>query len=267
MSKTTFFYLCFLKVFSLSISCDAIVIETNDITQTLKHAVADSLYVFDLDNTLIEPPQHLGSDQWVTHMANRLISQGLTVQEAFEQVIPSWMAIHERTEMQLVDPVIPDVLKHLKKKRISYIGLTKREPLISNKTLEQLDRLNIAFNATATLENEHIFDHLKGTLYKKGVIFVAAGMDKGPSLLAYLKKLKKMPSQIVVIDDKMSHITNIESAVKPLGISFVGIRYGAVDEKVKAFNPQIADLQMEHFRKILSDEEALHLLQIKKIDP
>jgi hypothetical protein len=267
MKKTKSFCVCFLSVLYLSISAEAVVVETNNIAQTLEHATKNSLYVFDLDNTVIETSQHLGSDQWVSHMLDRLVSQGKTIQEALADVIPKWIQIHERTEMKLVDPAVSEVLDKLKKKKISCIGLTKREPLSSNTTLEQLERLKIVFNATAPLENGHTFDHLKGTLYKNGVIFVASGMDKGPSLVAYLKKLKKMPSQIVLIDDKLSHIKNVESAVEALSIPFVGIRYGAADEKVKAFNPQIADLQMKHFNQILSDEEALHLLKVKEEAP
>ena len=86
----------------------------------------------------------------------------------------------------------------------------------------------------------------------------AGNIKKG---LAYLKKLDKMPKQIVMIDDKMSHVKNIAETLEPLGISFIGIRYGGADEKVKAFNPKIAEIQLEHFQKILSDEQALHLMQ------
>jgi Protein of unknown function (DUF2608) len=51
--------------------------------------------------------------------------------------------------------------------------------------------------------------------------------------------------------------------VESLGIDYVGIRYGKADERVKSFDPKIADVQLEHFHKILSDEEALHLLKLE----
>ena len=142
------------------------------------------------------------------------------------------------------------------------IGLTKRDPSLSDITWKQISSLNIDFSSTSHVKEDHVFEEAGGTLYKNGVIFVGQGMNKGPALLAFLKKLNKMPKRIVVIDDKLSHIENIASVVEPLGIDFIGIRYGKADEKVKAFDPKIAKKQLEHFHRILSDEQAMHLLKL-----
>jgi len=44
-------------------------------------------------------------------------------------------------------------------------------------------------------------------------------------------------------------------------IPFVGIRYGYLDEKVKAFDPNIAAIQFEYLHKIISDEDAKAILE------
>ncbi len=47
------------------------------------------------------------------------------------------------------------------------------------------------------------------------------------------------------------------------GISFIGLRYNCFDEKVKTFRPDIASVQFEHFKRILSDQEAASLIKMK----
>ncbi len=243
---------------------EALITETNDFAHAFTYLEKDTLYVFDLDNTLIETAQHLGSDQWFSHHLDHCLkTEGLSVDEAIAKLVPVYSQILDRTEMQLVEPIIADLLAKMQKQNVPMIGLTKRSPALSERTLEQIAPLHIDFSKTSLVEGDLVFKELKGTLFKNGIIFTGNGIDKGPALNAYLKKLKKLPNRIVVIDDKLSHIENIEAAVEKLGIDFVGIRYGGADEKVKSFNPKIAQLQLDHFHKILSDEQALHLLKLE----
>jgi hypothetical protein len=248
----------------LALRLSALVIETNDIHEILTHPDEGSLYVFDLDNTLIEPHQHLGSDQWVEHQLKSLTKQGSSIEAALQVVIPCYIDIQNKIEMKLVDPSIPTLFSKLQEKKASAIGLTKRGPEMAERTLKQLEPLHIDFGATAPLKGSPLSTDIKGTCCKKGIIFVARGEDKGPSLVAYLKKLEKLPKRVIMVDDKMSHLTNIEKALEPLNIPFIGLRYGVLDEKVKAFNSKVADLQLKHLHKVLSDEQALHLLQLNE---
>lgn len=239
------------------------IVETNDLSDVLAHAREGSLYVFDLDNTLIAPRQHLGSDQWVSYAVDRFVKQGLTLKEALDRVIPCYVEVIKKTEMELIDPQVPAIFRQLEQKHIPYIGLTKRDPLIAERTLEQLETLKVHFSPFLASEMDDLLEGMEGTLYKKGVLFAAQSVEKGPTLCAYLKGVKKRPSQIVAIDDKLSHLKSLSAAAEGMGIPFVGVRYGGADEKVRNFNPQIADMQLEHFEKILSDEEALKLLEAK----
>ncbi len=255
--------ICALMALCFFSSAAALVTETNDLAHAFTYLEEDTLYVFDLDNTLIESAQHLGSDQWFSHHFDHCIkNEGLNPDEALAKVLPAFIEVQKRTEMRLVDPAIPDLLYQMQKKNVSMIGLTKRDPRLSDRTIEQIAPLHIDFSKTAHVNEELIFEELDGTMLKKGIIFVGQRIEKGPALMAYLKKLKKMPKRIVVIDDKLGNIENISKTIEPLGINFIGIRYGGADERVKSFNPKIAELQWEHFHKILSDEQALHLLKL-----
>ncbi len=263
MKQKRIFYICSLIALCFFSSAPALVTETNDFAHAFTYLEEETLYVFDLDNTLIETAQHLGSDQWFSHHFNRFIkNEGLKPEEALAKVLPTFIEVQKRTEVRLIDPSIPDLLSEMQKKNVPMIGLTKRDPRLSDRTIEQITPLNIDFSKTAHVHEELVFEELDGTMLKKGIIFIGPSIDKGPALIAYLNQLKKMPKRIVVIDDKWGHIENISKVIEPLGINFIGIRYGGADEKVKSFNPKIADLQWEHFHKILSDEQALHLLKM-----
>lgn len=264
MKIRALFTLCSLAVICTFSHLDGLVIETNDLAHAFTYLKEDTLYVFDLDNTLIQTAQHLGSDEWFTHKVDHMTKEGKSLTEALRHVNSLYAKIIDHTEMRLVDPCIPELLHNMQKKHVPMIGLTKRNPTYANRTLQQVASLHIDFTKTCHFKEEIVFEELAGTLYKDGIIFSGPRMEKGPCLLAYLKKLDKMPKQIVMIDDKMSYVKNIAETIEPLGISFIGIRYGGADEKVKAYNPRIAEIQLEHFQKILTDEQALHLMQLNK---
>ena len=68
------------------------------------------------------------------------------------------------------------------------------------------------------------------------------------------------PRSIRLVDDKIRNVTAVGEEMDKYKIPFTGYRYGAADGRVKAFNPKIAEKQLEHFNKtgyLLSDKEAL----------
>lgn len=243
---------------------EALITDTNDFSHMFSYHQEDVLYVFDLDNTLIEPAQHLGSCEWFSHHLNHLMeNKGLHKQEALSETTSLYIEVQNKTSIRPVDASALELLASMKKKKASMIGLTKRDPRLANRTLEQLAHLQIEFSSTSPIKDGFVVEELGGTLFHEGILFVGQGIEKGPALLSYLKKLKKMPKRIVAIDDRLNHIENIGAAVESIGIDYVGVRYGKTDEKVKTFNPQIANVQLKHFQKILSDEQALHLLKLE----
>ena len=70
------------------------------------------------------------------------------------------------------------------------------------------------------------------------------------------------PKKIIFIDDKLSQVESVADALAKLGIEHECYVYTATDEKGKAFNPLIANIQLYYFYQsegniILSDESAL----------
>ncbi|MBA3238763.1 MAG: DUF2608 domain-containing protein [Parachlamydiaceae bacterium] len=75
-----------------------------------------------------------------------------------------------------------------------------------------------------------------------------------------LKQINHFPQKVLFVDDKLNHVQSLEGPLAELNIDYIGVRYSKADERVQEFDAQIADLQMKHFLKFISDEEAREML-------
>jgi len=94
-------------------------------------------------------------------------------------------------------------------------------------------------------------------LYKSGILF-SAKHPKGDILKQFLRAIDFYPSKVVFVDDQIQYLNSVESAMKEMGIAFVGIYYTAA-KKLPAPNENIAELQFRHLEDHgvwLNDEEA-----------
>ncbi|NGX35111.1 MAG: hypothetical protein K1060chlam1_01481 [Candidatus Anoxychlamydiales bacterium] len=244
--------LFFLVLFSFS-SLFSQILEIKNIKEIKKHLNKYELIIFDLDNTVMEPIQQFGSDQWFYHQIKRYEMNGLDKSVALEETLKDWYEIQAITIVKLVEKDIKNILENLQKKKALVMGLTTRDHNFSLAAIKQLDSLKIDLSETAPKKENLYFEN--GALYKKGILF-AKGMDKGKVLDQFLKKINFTPKSVVFIDDKLKHLNEVDKFCENLKIKFLGFRYGFLDEKVKNLQMLICDMQHENFKNILSDEEA-----------
>jgi hypothetical protein len=254
------FVLFSVSMFFATFSLPAEIYETMHMNKVYDHLQSDMLILFDIDNTLIEPVQELGSNQWFEHRIKEYVSQGQSKQEALEKALREWTAIQNITHVKLVEPGSHQIVKDLQKKGYSVIGFTTRGLGISTCTIEQLESVNIDFTTTAPTKEEIFFTNGHGILFRGGVLFTA-GTDKGKALGKFLDTINCRPASILFINDKLSHLLPVEEYCKQSSLPFIGLRYGYLDEKVENLRTQIADVQFHHFGHILSNDAAERILQ------
>ena len=97
----------------------------------------------------------------------------------------------------------------------------------------------MGLNASAVAK-ENMPSGPKG-LYSRGVFFVGDGPDKGEALLAFLDKIALRPTRVVFVDDKPHHARSVDAVMTAAGIPCVAFRYGAADEKVRAFKEVMSE--------------------------
>jgi hypothetical protein len=234
-----------------------VIIETKHFEELHNHLSNTTLVVLDIDDTLIVPIQTLGRDVWFQWRLNSLLAQGLPKDSALDRALAEWEAVRHLTTMRLVEEGTPAIIQCLQSKGIAVMGLTTQGLALATRTIKQLEALNIQLNKNAPSVEDHYFINQIGVLYRQGILFTS-GTPKGEALLKLLAKIGYRPNHILFVNDKITHLRDVEGAVIAAGLQFTGLRYGYSDSYVEAFSPDIAEVQWCHstFDSILSDEDA-----------
>ncbi len=234
----------------------AAILEITTIQDVVQHVDKGTLVVFDIDNTLLECGQSLGSDQWFCSQLKMLKEQGWEQQKALDHVLTLWSDIQHHTRLQAVEPHTAKVVQSLQLANYPLIALTTRSHHVADATIRHLDAAGLDLRQTAPLKETVTLQHDgEESIYRDGVLFTNNG-HKGKALWAFLERAQIQPRKIVFINDKHSHLLPVEETSQQNGVAFVGLRYGGADARVRSFRQEIAEIQHEFYGKILTDEAA-----------
>lgn len=210
--------------------------EITHIRDLLKECHYNTCLVFDLDNTVMESSQELGSDQWFVNL-HQYVCQSIPDQnEAVNLVLSVYHAVQHHTKMQAVEQSVARIIHLLQEIRIPVLALTARGKHIAQPTLQQLNSIGIDFSAHWPKNKlDLILQNNKEVQFDQGVLF-CEGENKGECLKTLFKTTQFFPQQVTMIDDKEKHLHRTRQAVEEYGGKFVGLRYSYLDDKVKAFD-------------------------------
>ena len=231
---------------------------TNHMDGVLKEKL---LVICDLDNTLMQSAQQLGSVGWGEYVVDTLVGKGLSRQQAHEVEHILWETIQPRIQVRVVDSETAQILRDIQDKGVFLIGLTSRFPCESEYTFLQLHSLDINFRQP----ERQVISTQPEALFAHGILFSTTLNRKSDVLFAFLEKNRLQPGLIIFIDDKSSNVEDIHQACVDRGIACIGIRFSGADESVRQFNPLIAEAQWEAFPVVLTDEEASVKIANKKL--
>lgn len=242
----------------VSVNLSAMIIEAPHFRDLENHIDKDTLILLDIDDTLLIPEQMLGCDEWFMGRMDELIHKGMPKGEALERTIAEWESIRHITKMQIVEKDTDLIIEKLQDEGFTVMGLTTQGLALATRTIQQLNANHIDLVRSAP-SNEGVYFSIQGhgVVYRNGVFFTS-GRHKGHALLKLLDSWKLKPKKVVFINDKESHLKEIEESLEGQGITFVGLRYAFSDKKKSEFDWDIASYQFKHssFERILSDEEA-----------
>lgn len=221
-----------------------------------------TLVVFDLDNTIFEPTQTLGSDQWGSLQQKRFKAQGLPPADAVDQGVAMFSEVQMKTRVQLVEPLTAGFIADLQKRGFRVMGLTARPMNLVARTVDELQSVGVNLAATAPEGIVPVGSDARHEVqYRGGVLFVGPHNLKGPVLKDFLKG--QMPTSIRFFDDKKHHVDDLEEVFASL-TDYVGYRYGAADAKVKSMSAELGDFEWKAFKLwnvILDDDSARELMR------
>ncbi|MEG0037418.1 MAG: DUF2608 domain-containing protein [Victivallaceae bacterium] len=218
-----------------------------------------------LDDVLLQPAQTLGNRQW---LLDRVASaeQDSDLEDPYKQSLNEWLAVQNITEQV---PVAPDNIPLCHAHNIQgfpILVLTDRPLSIANRTLFQMQKMNICFNEpfpgikTRILKNPyHQEEPLCSLLYKDGTLFTSGlktGLSMGKALFLLLDTFERTYKRIIVIDHDEKNLLSVKAACDKAGVTFLGIRYIKTDKNGSEYNPEIPALQFERMLDLISDEHA-----------
>jgi hypothetical protein len=237
--------------------------EISSFKEVTAHLKPRTLLILDIDNTLIYPAQEVGSDQWFHSRIDYYRQRGYSYSDALDLALPEWEAVQNITQVKLVEPYITEFMRTVQKDTSLHVmGMSTRGLALASRTVHQLDSLAIDLSKSAPTQKELPFLNPRAVLFRKGIFFTA-GTHKGRALKKLLDELGSTPQQVVFVNDKRGHLRQLEETLEEIGIPYVGLRYGYLDQKVKNFRSDIAEVQFESFQRIMSDLEAEKILASK----
>jgi histidinol phosphatase-like enzyme len=224
----------------------AATIETNHFREILDHTTPDTLIILDIDDTLLIPTQMLGCDEWFLHRVK---------QTSLEKALAEWEAIRHLTKMEIVEPGTEEIVATLQNSGHTVLGLTTQGLALATRTVQQLKENHIDLSLACPFSNDHYFINKHGVLYRQGILFTS-GTPKGEALFKLCDDLQYKPKRILFINDKATHLADLEKTALERGVEFIGLRYAYSDARKAKFSTEIADIQFRPFEHILTDEEA-----------
>lgn len=248
----------FLSFFIFS-SSNAEIIEISNMDEIKPYIKSDTFILFDIDNTLVEPVQELGNDQWFYCLLKSHLNKEISFETALRKSLAKWQAIQLLTEVKIVEKGTDEIISNIQKQGILAIGLTTRGLELCTCTVNQLKSLNMDLSLTSPLKTNSLFDLKHPVLFYNGILFTN-GTHKGKAFIEFLNYVQLKPSHVLFINDKATHLKEIEETCLQQNMAFTGLRYGYLDIKVNNFQEEIAEIQFQPFKNILNDEAAKRIL-------
>jgi len=235
----------------------SLVFESDRMEDLLPHATSETWVLIDADNTLFESTLHMGSAQWRNHIRKKTFENGYTANETESILDQFWLFVQPFIPVRSVDPKTPSLVQCLQESKIPVLVLTARDPIEQVHTQKQIESLPIHF--INDFPEKFDLPSSKPGLYEQGVIYCGDN-TKIVALTAFFQEVGQMPKKIIFVDDRRDNVKELEHGLEQLGLEYVGIRFSGADERVRSFDPKVADLQFSLLPKILSDEEAKRIL-------
>jgi hypothetical protein len=202
----------------------------------------NTLVIFDIDNTLAHPTEELGSDEWFCYEVNTKMGFGNDYLTSVYYSLPAAFYAQFNLPMELIESSTPELIKYLINNGVAVMALSTRSLFIAERTLEQLDQINLHFFIPTIEHHDLVLPMRHPCFYKHGVLF-GGDNDKGEALTLFFDIMNYHPEKVIFVDDKMKHLLSVEKALTRYDIPFYGIRFSGCDERVKNFDPEQAKIQ------------------------
>ena len=235
----------------------------------LSNADANTLVIFDVNEVLFQPVDHILQKQNQDYRdlleQQRDLKASKSTVEKYESII--WLT----RKIEPVDKRLIPLISSLQQRGIKTVALTNcftgphgHIKDMQNWRRHELETLGYSFDRSwpelLSVTFNQLEDDGRAVAYSHGIIYTS-DMPKGPALLSFLKHTKQKFNKIIFVDDKMTNVNSVENALTDsTPIEFIGIEYTAVKDRIaEPLDKNRAAYQfntLKHRHRWLSDNEA-----------
>lgn len=237
--------------------------EISRFSEIFSHLNKKTLLLCDLDDTVMESKTFVGSDEWFSTKTKELERSRDSKEEALQIALKQWEHLQSVIPIQLVEGQTARDIRDLQNDDFSVMGLTTRSVRISSFTLKQLKSLNIDFSLSSPIQGEHTFFNPLEVSHKEGILFTA-GTKKGEALFTLIPHIKDIFNKVVFINDKATHLADVQKTCAEKNVDFVGLRYGYTDKRKASYDHRLAEIQFWFFEagKVIPSNQ-----EVQKLSP
>ncbi|MFT5451111.1 MAG: hypothetical protein ACI9N9_000593 [Enterobacterales bacterium] len=244
-------FIILMLVITFSTSCyskTVIIEDVKDLNIVKQHLNAnkenknDILVIFDIDDTLLDAVNFVGSNKWYDWQRGRevLDTKGNTItvqkQDIYYCMFSTLGTLFDLGTSKLTQPdtaqIINDIDSH------DLMLLTARTYNFRRATERELNINGLDFTAKHLLKNQQSLDfslndknRTDRVTYQNGLV-MSSGLNKGMVLKEILSKVNKTYKTIYFIDDSRKNITNMTKEWKDSATSFYIFHYTKTDKSI-----------------------------------
>lgn len=269
--NNSFFALCLLWQMASLLFASVEEIDTFD--KILPEIDPQTLVLLDLDETLIETPIMLGGKAWRKY-AKQIIEKCRSEKEAEEIHDKLTYFLAKRVAYIPVEESTPKHIKTLQAQGAHIFGFTARGrchwydlEAADGQSLAFLHLKQAGYDFSQDEETPHFKHHWS---YADGVFFAYPIESKGELVLDLFENTTCRPNKVIFVDDKLTHVMDVDKALDKLHIPAKCYFYAYIDLH-RFFDPMVAHIQLQKLvfeNLLLSDEEAATLKKnYRHVDP
>ena len=198
----------------------------NNLSELPVTTQGSTIYVFDIDHTLLEPYSFIGSEAWFKQLMSKSTD--------FDQDIALYNLVQLVTPMTVTESGLSNLVNGLHAQNHTVFFITSRGPAIQAVTEEQLR--NNALSATSS--KDYCSMSAQHGVCRHNTYFTAGG-NKGLALLEMLEQFPDFKkSHVIFIDDQAKHLESVSQALSRLGVSSQVYHYTQSIDKFSAMESQ-----------------------------
>lgn len=246
----------------------------------LKKADKNTLVLFDVDDTLIEPagvlfrPKTIENEAyrpWLVELTSRVYGNAPKTEAYY------WSIWKVKEVPLLIEPGIVETIRSLQDRGVKVMALTALKtgrsftiPSLPEWRFNKLKELGIDFS-TANFP-DMIFNELPKdddgnypVLYH-GILCTSTS-SKGQVLATFLDRVKWKPDLVIFFDDSMKRVEQVAEEMHKREIPFQGYQYNGADLLPGELDKDVAEFQLKYLvehEEWLSDDEARKSLAQQK---